>query len=1014
MRLDIIPRALSGCAAGAVAAMLCWSPAAAETGAPNGQAADTIQPEAKATPNAAADAADIIVTGTRLTTSGFKATVPVSVVSGEQLLTSAPASLSDGLNQMPEFRNSFVAASTGPLGSAGGGGAFLNLFGLSAKRTLVLLDGRRLPPTSVTGSVAGSSDINTLPQMLVKRVDVVSGGASAAYGSDAIAGVVNFVLDSEMTGLRGIVQGGISGQGDNASQRVGLAGGLNFGGGRGHIMAAIEYNRSDGVDGYGDRDWGRQGYAAIRTLSALPQTSLSNPARVIAANVRPSNASVGGLITSGPLAGYQFVQGGGIAAFPFGSLRTATTMAGGGTDPDFGTTFQSVPPLSRVSAFARATYEVANGWELFAEGLYGHSVSRYRGLLSSFATHQAYTIFSDNAYLPDSVRAQLGSTSSFSLGRIDYDWGYHQEYSMYEMARGVIGTKGHFGRFELNAYYAHAESTHNFASSGNANLTRLFDATDAVKVPAGTPGLTAGSIVCRTTLTNPTNGCVPLNVLGPNAATPAALAYILGTSWLDSKIKQDVGDVSLSGTPIDLWAGPVAISVGGSYRRESTVAVADAISESYNPAVPGSSVYKAGITPILSGNVNRFPAALRGQRGGWETTNAGGLAGSLNVKEVFGEIAIPLARDWLLAHSLDLNAAVRYADYSTSGGVTSWKGGATYEPVDGIRFRATRSRDVRAANLAELYQGVTQNNPAIVDPFRGSETNPNVVTRNFGNPNLKPEQGDTFTTGVILQPKFLPGFNLSVDYYHIKVTDTITQLGSQVIVNQCFQGATALCSLIQRDPTVTNGPIISVDNQFLNAGFTRTKGLDFETNYRLPLDRLFPQAKGVLTFRGTVNYVMELATRVTGATTTTDVAGRVGQLLPSGSGGGPKWSGNASVNYERGPFSLFVQERYIGPGVIDNTVDDQGNPLPATASVNANPTQSGLVPNHVGPVWYTDLTTTLKLPGDKFSVFFTINNLFDRDPPNIPTYFFYGTIPTNYQIYDVIGRTFTFGVKLKL
>lgn len=953
----------------------------------------------------------IIVTGTRLDGLGYEAPTPVTVISGEQLLLAAPGSLSEGLNQLPEFRNSFVPASTGPISNAGGGGAFLNLRGLSAKRNLVLLDGKRLPSTNVIASqLAGATDINVLPQLLVRRVDVVTGGASAAYGSDAISGVVNFVLDTSLEGIRVTLQSGISSRGDNASHRLGLAGGTAFANGRGHMIGAVEYNKTEGVKQYGDRAWARHGYAAIRTLAPLPQTSTSDPTRVIVPNVRPSNASSGGLITSGPLAGNQFVAGGGIAPFPFGTLRTATTMQGGSTDPDFGTTLPAVPGNERLNAFGRVSYDLAPELTVYAEGLYGRSESSNQGLLSSFATHQAYTIFADNAYLQPDIRARLGATPSFTVGRIDTDWGFNQEDTSYEISRGVLGLDAQLGAFKLRAHYTHGEANHNVASSGNANLTRLFDAVDAVVVPAGTPGLAAGTIVCRTTLTDPTNGCVPLNVLGPNVATPEALAYVLGTASASSKIKQDVFDVSISGSPFDLWAGPVLIGAGASYRKESAVAIADAVSESYNPAVPGTAAFKPGLTPILSGNINRFPASLRGSRGGYESTNPGGLSGSLNVKEVFGEIAVPLAREMALAHSLDFNGAVRYADYSTSGGVWSWKGGVTYEPINGLRLRATRSRDVRAANLAELYQGVSQTNPAIVDPFRNSETNPNVITRTFGNPKVDPERGDTLTVGAVLQPPFLPGFSFSADYYNIKVTNTISTLGGGVIVNQCFQGVTALCGLIQRTDGATNGPITAIDNQFLNAGMTRSEGIDFDASYRTSV------GNGSLTLRAVVNHLMKLQSRVTGATTTTEAAGRVGATVPSGGGGGAKWSGTLSANLEQGPLSFFVQQRYIGGGVIDATVEADGTPVPSDSAQNANATGNGLVPNKVGAVWYTDATVTAKIAGGglgEAELFFTVNNLFDRDPPVIPTYFFYGTIATNYQVYDVIGRTFSIGARLR-
>lgn len=965
---------------------------------------------------------EVVVTGSRVIRDGYRAPTPMTVLSMDQLQNAAPTSLSDAVNQLPNFKNSFTVASTGFRVGAGGGGAFLNLRGLSSKRNLVLLDGRRLVQSSVVGSVAGGTDLNLLPQALVSRIDVVTGGASAAYGSDAVSGVINFVLDTEFEGFRGEVNGGISQAGDNENGKASLAFGTGFAGGRGRFLAAGEYVTSNGVVDFTDRDWTRNSYAVIATRTpAAGQTSTDDPTRVIAPNVRPSNMATAGLITSGPLAGRYFLPDGTTAPFPFGTLRTATTMSGGGIDEDFGRLFSAVPPQDRYNLFVHTRYELTPQWTVFVEGLYARSETEYRGMLSSTASHQPYTIFADNAYLHPDVRAALGTTTSFTVGRIDTDLGFKQEYSLYDTKRGVVGLDGEIGNgWKVSAYYTHGQATHDTESRDQAILTRLFQAVDAVVAPAGIPGITPGSIVCRSTLTDPTNGCVPINVMGADTISEAGRAWVTGTPWLHQVLKQDVIDVSIIGEPFQSWAGPVSFGAGVTYRREEAVATADPISESYLPAVAGTAAFKPGLTPELTGNPAWFPAALRGQLGGFESSNTGSLMGDYSVKEVFAEILFPLARDKGFARSLDLNAAVRYADYSTSGGVTSWKGGVTWDLLDGLRLRTTRSRDVRAANLAELFQGVSQSNPAITDPFRGNENNTGVITRSFGNPTIDPEQGDTFTAGLVLQPSFIPGFSMSVDYYDIKLEDSIGQLGSQNIVTQCFQGVQHVCSLISRntDPSTFGqygvGPIVSVDNQFLNTGTVKTSGVDVEVSQRLPMSAFREGWAGSLSARLLVNYLNKLETKVNNSTSVTRSEGVLGGIIPSGSGGGAKWTGSFGITYDRGPLTLFVQERYIHSGRNQATVDENGNPNPANAYVNPNPTQNGLVPNRIPAMWYTDATAKYRFGAEaNYEVFLTVNNLFDRDPPIIPTFFIYGPLQTNYQIYDMIGANYTFGFRAR-
>jgi outer membrane receptor protein involved in Fe transport len=611
--------------------------------------------------------------------------------------------------------------------------------------------------------------------------------------------------------------------------------------------------------------------------------------------------------------------------------------------------------------------------------LYASSESNYFGGYSS----QTFTIQRDNAYLRPEVRTAMGTSTSLRLGRINTDFGAREAYAHNETVRAVAGIDGKVGEWKLNFYYTHGESDQDLQDGHNVITANLTRAVDAVVAAAGNPGgVTAGSTTCRALVNADAAvraaaaGCVPINVLGADTASASAIAYFIGDNWQRQRIKQDVADVVISGSPFSTWAGELSVGTGVSYRKEQAVATADPI----------------------------------GTARGFENTNLQPLAGELHVTEAFFEALVPLLADKRFAQALDLNTAVRYADYSTSGGVTSWKAGLNYRPTDEVRLRATRSRDVRAANLNELYTGPNSVRPAITDPFRNSESNPNVTTLNTGNPNLDAEQGDTFTAGIVYSPSWVAGLTGSFDFYNIKLKDTIGTLGGGQIVSQCFAGATQLCSLIARAPATPGstlpGPITTITNSYLNVGKAHVRGMDFELAYRTPL------WGGNVNMRLLATHVLEQSTRVQGAVTLTDQVGRIGATIPSGFGGSPDWTGTLNIGFEKGPFSINVQERYIGSGVIDNTVDENGNPLPSTAAVNANLTGNGLVPNAISAWYYTDATVKFKFSGKRRSeIFLTINNLFDKDPAVIPTFFLYGTLATNAQIYDTVGRTYTAGIR---
>lgn len=993
---------------------------------------------------------EVVVSGSRVITDGFSAPTPITVLTAEQMRATAPTSISDAINQLPQFRASYTPATTGfaATANAGNGGAFANLRGLNPKRVLILLNGERVVQSQANGGIAGAVDLNILPQSLVRSVDVVTGGASAAYGSDALTGVVNFVLDNKFTGWKGELRTGRTTYGDNDNYAGSVAFGTPFAGDRGHVIASLEYFHTNGIYDYTDRPFAN-GRASIANCPQ-PQTSISCPTRIVDGPVMSSAMSSGGLITGGAAAlrGQTFHGNGQVTAFPFGSLRNNATMVGGGIDPEQGQFFNFVPENTRYSGYLRGEYEFTEGWKVHADALYAKSENRFHGLPSYTGLTGAFTLFADNPYLPASVVAQMGgpgatsallynpatgqfngpSVNTITVGRLNLDFPEQYSHSDTDTLRFEIGVDGRIGDWRVGGYYTHGEAENFNSTSGLSIVTNLFDALDVVQSPGGAGLPAAGTPICRSQITTPDNGCVPLNVVGQGVASPEAIAYINGqggTGTLRQNLTQDAFEAYVRGEPFSTWAGAVAVGGGVAYRREALDGVADPLATTYNPALPGTAAYKPGITPPLT--INGFPATKQGTQGAWHTGNNIGSEGSLDVKEVFGEALVPLASEGFLLRQLDLNAAIRYADYEYGDGQTSWKVGVVYRPFEDLKFRSTQSRDIRAPNLADLFAGPSITLPGVTDPFRTGTTGVpeqanfgNTISQ--GNVDLKPEVGDTFTAGLVYSPSWAQGLTMSVDYYYIEITDAIAQAGGQVIVNQCFMGNQPFCDLIIRNtdpnsfgPGNTVGPITTLYNPVLNIGTTRNAGFDFEVSYNLPLANLFEGRGDMLTFRLLANNITKNDTYVVGATTVTSQVGINGGGIIQGTGGNADWQGTFNVNYRNGPLGVNLQQRFINGGRINANVDAEGNPYPANAPVNANPTQNGMVPNTVPTYWYTDLSVNYRFGSDQnVETYLTINNLFDKLPPEeLGAFFGAGVVPTNYTLYDAIGRMVTLGARVR-
>ncbi|HEY9091914.1 TonB-dependent receptor domain-containing protein [Parasphingorhabdus sp.] len=899
--------------------------------------------------------APIVVTGTRIQRDGYSAPTPLTVLGTEDIEASAPANVADFVNEIPSVVGSATPANSNLNMSSGTSGLnTINLRGLGSSRTLVLLNGQR----SVGSALGGQVDVNTFPQGLISGVEVVTGGASAAYGSDAVSGVVNFILDEKYTGLKTSAEVGISTYGDAANRKFDATFGTPFADGRGHILLSGEIAVRDGLHGV-PRDWNNKGWYQITNPSYAPGNG--QPERLITDKAGLSLATPGGLITAGSLRGTYFGNGGAIGQLDFGTVSDPWLVGGDWQLTQVNNTQSLDPEENRKNIFGRISYEVAPWLNVFAQASYSRSVNS--GQLGIHRNQGNVTIQSDNAFLPDSIRTQLlaANETSFRFGTTNADLGIRANKTKRGVQRYVVGADGEFNLFgnvaRWDAYIQKGIAKTRESAIGIANNTRLTQATDAVFAPAGNSlGVAAGTIVCRSSLTNPDNGCIPLNRFGTNVADSDAVDWILGDPYRLQRFEQNVYAANLSFDAFELPAGSVAIAVGGEHRTEE---VSGYVEERY--------------------------------QSGWFAGNFLPSFGDYSVTEGYLELLVPVF------DSLDLNAAIRATDYSTSGFVTTWKVGASFEPIEGLRFRATRSRDIRAPNLAELFTAGSTRSNTVLDPFNGNQSVPfsGTVT---GNPNLDPEKADQWGAGVIFQPYFLPGFSASVDYYDIKINDAIDSLDAQIIIDRCFEGVTQYCNAIVRGPN-DFGTNLQIFESPFNFASQRARGLDFETSYRTNI------GSGSLVLRGIATLYLE-NTVDNGLDPAVDIVGE------NSSGGNPEFLYRLTASYANGPLRLNLIGRGISSGTYDNSFVECTTACPESTS-----TARTINTNHIDGAFYLDASVyhDFNFGSSDLTLFVSVSNLLDKDPPVVasgPAGSAYATPATNQSLYDLLGRSFRIGAKI--
>lgn len=928
------------------------------TAAPVALAAAMISPVASAQADGAQAsgetqaASDVIVTGSRVARPGFQSPNPMTVLTAEDLENSSPTSnIADVVNQLPELAGSVTPGNSRLSISAGTAGInTLNLRNIGTSRTLVLLDGRRLVGSTADGRV----DINTLPQSLVKRVDVVTGGASAAYGSNAVAGVVNFILDTKYTGIKGSVDAGITEEGDRFNYSANLTAGFSFADGRGQILLDGEWLHQDGV--FKARSWNRRGYLRITNPDYSAATPNGQPQHVVRWGVGSNTLIPGGIINAGPLKGTYFGAGGSVHQFDYGTYSNSLWTIGGDwqlTDAPHNVGMAETD--DRRGAFGRVSFEVAPWLELYAEASYHWQTTLFEAAPQQGTT----TLRGDNAYLINALgAAKLAGIASVTMSRTAPDWPSVENNNTRSVQRYTVGGEGQFTAFgngaTWSAYASYGEANAHEQINNIRHNTRYTAAYDAVFAPAGNAlGVPAGTIVCRSSLTAPTNGCLPLNLVGTGVADPAALAYALGDPWRDQKLQQFVTGVDLSFTPFQTWAGDVSVAMGAAYRHEK-----------------------------VSGYV---PPEFQT---GWSYGNFLPTFGSSGVKEAYLEAVVPLGL------GLEVNGAVRGVDYSRSGYVTTWKAGATWQPVPDILFRATQSRDIREPNLSELYATGTSRSNTLRDPFTGMTGVP-FFESTVGNPDLNPERGNSTTAGIVLRPQAVPNLSISADWFRTKVEEAISSFSAQDIIDFCYRGNQQFCAFYGPDPSGARTYAFRATR--FNASSLRVSGVDFAINYRLPIGNA-----GRLLLNGNVTRYIY---RYVETGIPEDVSyNTVGELGGTGPG---KWVFRATATYDTPTWAVTATGRGLGAGNYNNTYIQCASNCPV--STIENPTIDN---NRIPGVFYADLNIKAKIGDTRLGnaeMFFNVTNLFDRLPILLPE----TTIGANMTYSNLLGRAFRIGVRFK-
>ncbi|MCP5396238.1 MAG: TonB-dependent receptor [Sphingomonadaceae bacterium] len=998
----------------------------------------------------------IIVTGSRIARPTLSSPVPVTTVNASELTDQGDLSLGDTLNELPSLRSTFSQGnSTRFIGTAGLN--ILDLRGLGTARTLVLVNGKR-HVTALPGDYL--VDVNTIPVDLLERVDIVTGGNSAVYGSDAVAGVVNFVLKRDFEGLAIKGQAGISQEGDRASRFIAGTYGKNFADGRGNIAIAVEYAKTDPLY-FRDRDDLTGAYSGRCQFNVVSDNQADEgpfgtdgiPDLEPVCGVRNQSVSDGGTIGSlGNDVYLRFAPNGNIFVdVPDQELPFSGNMIGG-DGSTLRNTGQLAAGLERYNVNLLAHFDVSDAFKPFIEAKYANIETIQEGQPSFFVGGPGYVggpaMRCDNAFLNAQALSTLQSyglctnvaTGTFPLSRFNIDFGGRGEINTRKTYRIVGGVEGNFNddwSYEVSLNWGRLET--DLKSLNNLVLFDLDGNPDGFNLAIDAVN-SGGQIVCRVNAdADPTNDrpdCVPINVLGYGAPSQEALNFVNTTGTREEWAEEFVALASISGDLSQLFelpGGPVAFALGAEYREERAYSVFDELTAA-------DATFLTAIQPFTPPK--------------------------FSVKEAFGELSIPLLANAPLAEELTISGAARVSDYNTATGtVWAWNVQGIYAPVPDIRFRAGYATSVRTPTQSDLFSPLSQNFAFIGDPCDADtgaiNSNPNraancaadgipttanaalvaacagtsfpvalgdpwtnctartssTVFQQGGNPTLTEEKGKSLTLGVVIEPRWIPGLNFTVDYYNIEIKNQISVLGAQTIINNCYDSSVGLnnsfCGTVQRDPTTglfsTTSAVISGGINFANR---KTEGIDFDLAYSRTFDNGHK-----LRFRAIATHLLTLDF----------YEDPVNPLEPNrvkSELGYPDWAASANINYDFGALDITWSMRFVDKmfrSAYENARPYTGFcPASGVTGFSGGTCTPGELTTldpanfdqYADPQFkaqtYHNVRFNYELPGSDFSFYMGVDNLFDNKPP-------FGQLGTaSGEDYDVFGRYFYAGFRIEM
>ncbi|MBX3431325.1 MAG: TonB-dependent receptor [Hyphomonadaceae bacterium] len=979
------------------------------------------------TPNAMAQNADedeaIVVTGTRIHRQDYVANSPIVTVDQDDFIIAGTATVDTLMNDLPQFTPGVNLTSNNP---SNGGQANIQLRGLGSNRTLVLLNGRRLIPSNAGGQV----DVNLIPSSLIGNVEIITGGASAAYGSDAIGGVANFITRRDVNGWELETQYGETAETDGQTQTIGITVGGPFADDRGRMALTMSYNNREPIQN------------SAREFSAISGASASSPlgSTIFDATNRPTNASVqtatGSALTvnsntfgfnnNNSLFDYtgrrNFVSPGGIDYDGF-------AQPGPFFSPNFnyntGALNYNVLPLTRYNVFGTVEYDLTDHITSFTEALFTqYSSANELAATPAAGSTTGFRVPYNNPFVPASLAAVLATrsnpTAPFRLDKRFSALGprhAQEDYTVYQITQGFRGEIDDNWSFDIYGSYGRMDRT--TTQTGNVSRGAVMNLLWAGINPA--TGATTGVIDGGASL------CAGgFDWYGETALSAECQAYIGRTSKNLNTSEQRTIEATLEGALFSLPAGDVRVAVGTSYRDERFQLIPDASLSAAFPSTYINSFVGLGAGGDIAGFNSQQP-----------------LSGEVDVYEIFGEVLVPIIRGAPLVEEFNVSLAGRVSDYSTAGTVSSYKGDFDWTIVDGLRVRGGYQNAVRAPSISDLFSAVNLNFPAIGNPNTGTTsllsgdpcdirsayrstngsganlaastnndvralciaqgvaagvvnsytyTNGQVPGFTGGNPNLSEETATTWSTGVVFTPHIdnvlLRNFSMSVDYYNIEIEDVISTISASTMIFRCYNGdgvsnptysaANPYCNLFSRDPL--SGNIINATSTNQNLAGLRTSGIDLQLDWRWDELAFVP---GSLDLSYIVGWIEESSFQTSPGQPFNDSVGTIGTGLGSAT---PEWKWLLSTNYQIGGARIGARWRYVGE------MTNASNPSEVLAATS-----------------YYDLLASYDF-NDHVTLRAGVNNVSDQQPRTYSPSIQANTDPSTY---DTLGRRAFVGVNVR-